>query len=77
MVFEGGHLRIVEPWTPTHEDEGSAAFPGLTFVQLLFGYRTMDELRGAFPDCWYEGDEPHVLLDVLFPKQPSSFWPVS
>lgn len=77
LVFEGGHLRIVEPWAATNDDWGSAGFPGLSFLQLLFGYRTMDELRAAFPDCWYDGDEPHILLDILFPKQPSSFWPVS
>jgi len=77
LVFEAGHLTVAEPWTPTHDDQGAAAFPGLTFLQLLFGYRTLDELRLAFPDCSTDGDEPRALLEALFPKQPSRFWPLA
>lgn len=77
LVFADGRLRSVEPWLPSHADGGSAAFPGLSFLQLLFGHRSVDELRSTYPDCWAEGDDPQVLLDVLFPKQPSSLWPVA
>ncbi len=77
LAFEGGRLVAAEPWAPSHADGGSAAFPGLTFLQLLFGYRSLEELRVAFPDCWAEGDLPRALLGILFPKQPSSVWPVS
>lgn len=76
LVFEDGRLMIAEPWQPSHDDGGAAGFPGRTFLQLLFGYRTLAELRTAFPDCWADGDEPRTLLEVLFPKRPSSFWPV-
>jgi hypothetical protein len=77
LTIEAGRLTAVEPWMPTNADEGSAAFPSLSFLQLLFGYRTLEELRGAFPDCWTEGDTPRALLGILFPKQPSDFWPVA
>jgi hypothetical protein len=77
LTFDAGRLTSIEPWQPTHDDEGGAAFPGLTFLQLLFGYRSLDELRTAFPDCWTEGDTPRALLGILFPKQPSDFWPVA
>ena len=77
LAFEAGRLTAVEPWLPTHDDGGSAAFPGLSFLQLLFGYRSLEELRGAFPDCWADGDTPRALLGILFPKQPSDFWPVA
>ncbi len=77
LAFEAGRLTTVEPWLPTHDDSGSAAFPGLSFLQLLFGYRSLEELRGAFPDCWADGDAPRALLGILFPKQPSDFWPVA
>lgn len=77
LVLEEGRLAIVEPWQPSHDDGGAAGFPGRTFLQLLFGYRTLAELRAAFADCWADGDEPRTLLEVLFPKRPSSFWPVA
>ena len=68
------------PWRrggPRHEDQGSAAFPGLTFLQLLFGYRTLDELQAAFTDCWVEDDDARALIEALFPKQPSAVWGVT
>lgn len=77
LVFEGGRLVDAAPWQPSHDDGGAAGFPDRTFLQLLFGYRTLAELRAAFADCWVDGDEPRTLLGILFPKQPSSFWPVA
>lgn len=78
LVFEKGCLSTVEPYKPTPVGhEGDAAFPGLTFLQLLFGYRSLDELRLAFPDCYLRMDEVYVLLNTLFPRQPSHIWPVS
>ena len=75
MVFEGGKLAEVEPWGPTKEnswdDKGrNALFPELTFLKLLFGSRSVDELRDAFPDV-QAGSEQRTLLEALFPKQPS------
>lgn len=76
IKFTAGRLAF-EPWQPQPRAEGHAAFPNLTFLHLLFGYRTLAELRHLYPDCWVEDDEARVLLEVLFPKQPSRFWPVS
>jgi hypothetical protein len=77
-VFENGKLAMVEPYTPSPEwHSGNAAFPGLTFLQLLFGYRSLAELRYAFADCWASGDETSALLNILFPKQASLVWPIS
>ena len=75
LAFEGGRLTAIEPWAPEHADDGSAGFAGQIFLQLLFGYRSMEALRGAFPDCWCDGDDARVLLEALFPKQRSVFWP--
>ncbi len=38
--------------------------------QILFGYRSLDELRYAFPDVW-ASSEAEQLLNVLFPTRPS------
>jgi hypothetical protein len=51
-------------------------FPDLTFLQLLFGHRSLDELEAAFPDCVTRGQEPRALLQTLFPKAPSKVWPI-
>jgi predicted N-acetyltransferase YhbS len=75
LDFERGRLIEVGPWAPATDDRGDLAFPGLTFLQLLFGYKSLDELDAAFPDCvrWQEDRAP--LLEILFPAQPSDLWP--
>jgi hypothetical protein len=77
LVFEKGRLTGVEPWAPSSTEWGSAAFPDLTFLQLLFGYRSLDELNYAFADCGVWSDEARALLNTLFPKQASHVWPVA
>lgn len=78
LVFEKGRLATVEPWKPTPQGHsGEAAFPGLTFLQLLFGYRSLDDLKNAFVDCWANNDEHSPLLRALFPRKPSDVWPIS
>jgi hypothetical protein len=77
LVLQAGRLAAVEPWQPDDTLDGSAAFPGQSFLQLLFGYRSLAELRQALPDCRCAGDEPRVLLNALFPKQASHVWPIN
>jgi GNAT superfamily N-acetyltransferase len=78
LMFENGRLVEVEEWKPEPIlNSGDAGFPELTFLQLLFGYRDLSELRYAFADCWAKEDQAAVLLDILFPKRVSQVWPVS
>ncbi|MGD8626804.1 MAG: GNAT family N-acetyltransferase [Anaerolineae bacterium] len=77
LVFEDGRLAEVTPWQPTVEKGGDAAFPDLTFLQLLFGYRTLEELDQTFPDCWLGSDDAWALLEALFPRASSDLWPLS
>lgn len=51
-----------------------AFFPGLVFLQLLFGFRAADELEYSVPDCDIGAPETRGLLDALFPKLPSHVW---
>jgi len=72
FVLNKGKLESIEPWMPSHEERGNAAFPNLSFLQLVFGYRTYEELEQSFADCTYMNDETRVLLNTLFPKKASS-----
>ena len=77
MVIEKGRLRTIEAWKPSPADGGIIAFPDLTFLQLLFGYRSYDELNQSFADCWCDSEEVRALVDILFPKKLSDVFPVS
>jgi hypothetical protein len=71
LQFAGGKLTAIEPWrTPPYEGEGNLNVSALMFLQLLFGYRSYAELHAFLPDV-YAADEAVLLVDTLFPKQPS------
>ena len=76
LVFEDGRLKLAESWrSPAYANSEDAAFPPLVFLQLLFGYRSLDELRYAFPDVWVK-DEAELVLKTLFPMKPSWVVPI-
>jgi hypothetical protein len=77
LGLENGRLSGVETWKPAPEDRGQAAFPDLSFLQLVFGYRSFEELEQSYADCWYTSEEARLLLSTLFPKKPSAFVPLS
>jgi hypothetical protein len=71
MAFENGHLTTAEHWrAPIYESDAGANFPPLVFLQLLFGYRSVDDLRYAFPDVRVSSNA-EALLKALFPARPS------
>ena len=76
LDLERGRLSAVEHWSPTVEEEGNAAFADLTFLQLLFGHRSLEELDRAFADCSPGKGDVRVLLGALFPRHPSALWPI-
>jgi hypothetical protein len=71
-----GRIKRVEHWNPTPEDRGDATFPYLSFLQLLFGYRSLQELDHAFADCSPGGGDTRALLQALFPKRPTNLQPI-
>ncbi len=75
LVFDRGTLTTIEDWRRPVWGEGNAGFPPLVFLQLLFGYRSLDDLRRAFTDVWAKGDATAVL-DALFPPRPSLLIPL-
>lgn len=77
MMIEHGKIIEIETWKPAPGAEGDVAFPDLTFLQLLLGYRSFKELEYFFADCWYGSEDARVLLHVLFPKKLSNVYPVA
>jgi len=78
LVIEHGNITTIESWSPAPKtDEGSIAFPNLTFLQMVFGYRSYEELHYAFPDCWCGDEDVRVLLTTMFPKKASEIYPVA
>jgi hypothetical protein len=75
LAFERGRLTAAERWRKPVWGEGMAAYPPLVFVQSLFGYRSLHELRAIYPDVWAEGDAT-ALLNALFPKRASLLMPL-
>lgn len=72
LRFDAGRLAECEPWLDQDDfDETThAAFPPLVFLQLLFGRRSLEELRYAFPDVTCK--EAYVpLVKTLFPSRTS------
>lgn len=75
LVFADGKLTEIGTYEPKRLEQGDAAFPGMTFLQLLFGYRSFAELDYAFADC-FANEETAVLLPILFPKKYSDVTPL-
>jgi len=78
LWFDAGRLAVVEALPTVPHRNAGAAFPGLTFLNLVLGSRTVAELAHAFPgEAWTRTELTQVLLDTIFPKAPSTIWPVA
>jgi len=77
IEFEAGRVVEVAPWAArVGGDRGMVQFPDLTFLQVLFGYRSFEEVKHAYADCGgtLEG---RLLTKALFPKSRSTVWPLA
>lgn len=77
MVFEQGKITGIDTFAPSTDINADASFPDLTFLHLLFGHRSLDELSHAFTDCYWENNTARVLLNALFPKRLSDVYALS
>jgi hypothetical protein len=71
LDIDQGRIAAVERYTPQPGDMGEVGLPDLTLLQLVFGYRSIDELNAAYADCYWDSDEARLLVSVLFPRKPS------
>lgn len=73
LILENGRISF-DQWKPDHAEHGNAGFPMLTFLRILFGYRSFEELKYAFPDCWWSDESTRIIVNTLFPKKSSSLY---
>lgn len=71
LVFADGRLSEAGRFVPKGVEDGDALFPDLTFLQLLFGHRGLEQLDAAFPDCFANNAGARVLLETVFPRHAS------
>ena len=81
LSFDSGRLTQVKRLARPQKGDSwlssgtcDALLTGLIFLQLLFGFRSADELEYTFPDCDIGPPETRGLLNVLLPKLPSHIW---
>lgn len=77
LTFEQGKLHEVDAYRAKSPHDADALLPDLTFYQLLFGYRSFEQLHYAFADCYAHNPEADVLLNVLFPRRSSHVVPLN
>jgi len=73
LHFEAGQLDQVANLGLT--DAGPINVPPLQFIPLLLGYRSIDELRAAYPDVRVAPDW-RLLIETLFPRTPSFLYTI-
>ncbi|PJF44984.1 MAG: hypothetical protein CUN55_01200 [Phototrophicales bacterium] len=67
LRFEQGKIVEISDEEPDL-GKADALFPYLTFLNVLFGYRTPRELQHGYPDVRFDY-RSETLLNILFPKQ--------
>jgi len=76
IKFETGRITDIKRLDSLQWDAAHARFPGLTFLQVLFQHRSIDELRQIYPDV-NANLTAAALLKCLFPRNTCEIWPIS
>jgi len=75
LDVDRGHV-TVSPWAPEDIHDGDGRFADDTFVHLLLGHRSLDELEDQYPFRVGVSHLARAVLDALFPRRPSYLLPV-
>jgi GNAT superfamily N-acetyltransferase len=78
LRLDRGALTAIEPWQradPQADEDTSLSCPPLVFLQLLLGYRRLEELSATYPDVIVR-DDARLLFETLFPRERSVVAPL-
>ena len=75
FVFADGKLDDVILGERPENTWWDGEFPYHSFLSIVFGYRTLHDIKHILPDAW-ANRHATVLLDILFPKKPSMIFAV-
>lgn len=76
LDFTNGKLMGIRNVACLDPDSATGNFPLQTFLHLLFGHRSMDELQHIYTDCYAKNEEGKHIINNLFPKKLSYLWPI-
>jgi hypothetical protein len=76
IAFERGTITGFEEGRVEPAPRAAAGMPPGVFLQLVFGRRTLEELKHILPDTWAT-PEAELLIDSVFPAVPSNVLPVN
>lgn len=75
--FEKGRITELRQLNFDELEKSQAQFPPLTFLHLVFGHRSVEDLSKIYIDCTTKDEETANLINALFPKRVSEVWPIS
>lgn len=75
IKFEQGKITDVHDREVPECARANAQFPFNTWLNIVFGFHSHDDLHNVLPDARISRDAA-VLLDILFPKKPSSIYAI-
>ena len=77
LTFDCGKLVDMGSYIPKKLESGDAFIHKLSFLDLLFGFRSIDALTQFYPDCNVKDDAMNRLLRILFPQRDSHLIPLN
>ena len=77
LTFDCGKLVDIGRYIPEKLESGDAFIHEFSFLDLLFGYRSIDALNNFYPDCNVNSEPVNALIRVLFPQRDSHLIPLN
>jgi hypothetical protein len=74
IEFKKGTIVSIKPWQPEPHEKSDFRCPEQVFSHLVFGHRTIKEIKHLYVDCYGKKDAEE-LMDYCFPKRDSYLCP--
>ena len=75
IEFKKGVIVSIKPWQPEPHEKSDFCCPEQVFAHLVFGHRTIKEIKHLYVDCYGKKDAEE-FINYCFPKRDSYLCPV-